>query len=330
MDRCDPRASVRSALGVALVCAVTIAVYARSLSGGLVYEDQRGDNAPVTLAQAGAWPGPRWVTTQSYALTSALYGATARPARVVSLGWHLLNGILLWVVARRVVTEAAAVFAAGVFLLHPMQTEAVAGIAYRGELVAATWALLALWCVSRGWRVAAGLIALGAVTGKEAAITAVGLVPLWAWATGQRWSRRAVAVTALALVLALGGMAVLLWHRSMLGIVSVDGLPKQVTALTRLLTLVVWPSGLTIDHHWAALTPTAVILAVWAWTLAAMVAPLLRWPLWSVALLGTVIALGPRLLLDLGEGLHERHLYTPMLLIAMAIGAGLFPKDVHA
>jgi hypothetical protein len=112
---------------VGLCGLLTLAVYASSLSGWYVYED-------VPQGDFSAWPGlwasllglfstpVGFVQIQSVQLTGVLSGFDPWWARVVSLGWHLGNGLLLWRVARRVLAPWGAVLAAAVFWLHPLQT----------------------------------------------------------------------------------------------------------------------------------------------------------------------------------------------------------------
>jgi hypothetical protein len=76
------------AVVVGSVCLVTVAAYASSLSGGFVYED--------AVLTDRAWL-PRWLVRVSHGLA----GESAFVQRSVNLGWHLLNGLLLWLLARR-------------------------------------------------------------------------------------------------------------------------------------------------------------------------------------------------------------------------------------
>lgn len=286
--------------------------YAHSLSGGYVYEDVRPDAEAVYAETWHGWRGlvaPRSLSRLSFTVTTAVAGASPSVARTVSLAWHLLNGWLLWLVAGR--TRLAAVVA-GLFLLLPMQTEAVAGIAYRSELVAATWLLCACLAVNRGWALVALGCAVSAFTGKEAGLIALALVPLWAaWTRDRRWGWAVLVGLALVLVAPVCRSVPLLPQ-------SLGSVSRSIAALGHLLALVVWPAGLTIDHDWAALTARQLDAAPLTLGLLAAIA-LLAWgsrPSWAFA--WVLVALAPRLLWDVGEGLHERHLYTPLIGLALA------------
>lgn len=298
--------------------------YTPSLAGGFVYEDLRWGTTPSVLSPTDTAIGPRWLTTQTYAWTTVFWDAGPRAARTVSLSWHLLNGVLLWLAARAVVTGAAATFAAGLFLLHPLQTEAVASIGYRAELVAASLLLLALVCASRGWLVLAWLAAAGAVLGKETGVLALALVPLWLTMTrSSAWTPTArvywLAAIYVPLLLLLDRLSRLVPH-----------LPAEVSASIAagwaLLARVAVPAQLSIEHDWAQMSPVAAFATV---VLTAGVVET-AWRRRSWLGLGVVawiaVAWLPRLFWHLGEGFHERYLYVPLIAVCLALGAALFPK----
>lgn len=308
---------------------MTALAYASSLSGGWVFEDQRSDAADVyqETMPVKLWR-PRSVTQLSHALTTRFLGDSPLAARSVSLAWHLLNGVLLWLVARRAVAEAAAVMAAGLWLLLPIQTEAVAGVAYRSELIAATWLLLALWCVR--WPAVAFVFAAAAVTGKETGAMALALVPWWAWRF-HRWTETQAVYWGIgAWIVMLAGISQTnpgFWTQ------APSNPAVELAAVTSLLARMAWPAGLTIDHDWAAITAWMAGAAVVLWLGALATAWRRAWPFWGFALVWTLIALAPRLVLEMGEGVHERHIYTPAIAWCLVIGAALFPKgpyDVRA
>lgn len=298
--------------------------YAPSLAGGFVYEDIRHDTTPTVLSPTDTAIGPRWLTTQTYAWTTVFWDAGPQAARTVSLAWHLLNGLLLWFAARSVVTGAAATFAAGLFLLHPLQTEAVASIGYRSELVAASALLLALVCASRGWLVLAWLAAAGAVLGKETGVMALALVPLWLTVTRSgAWTPTArvywLAASYVPLLLLVERGAGYVWQRP-------DDLSVSIASGWALLARVAVPARLSIEHDWAQMSPVVACAA------AVLTAGVLEtaWRRRSWLVLGVVawiaVAWLPRLLWNLGEGFHERYLYVPLIAVCLALGAALFPK----
>lgn len=314
---------------------MTLAVYARSLSGGYVYEDLlfpdqvfRPWTGVAGLATA-VWEFPARSSDHVItALTHRWIGEGAPIARAVGLAWHLLNGLLLYAVARTRLSTAAAVIAVGVFWLHPLQAESVAYVAARPELAAVTWLLLALLASSHRWRGAAWICAALAVTGKELGVMTWALVPLWAWWTGQAWSRRARiawgAGAALFAVLFVASLGRFTWT------LQAPVVWAQIAELGRLLLLLpealVHPQALTLDHDWTWIHWPAAFLTVWTLMVALLVAGCLRWPLWGLAVLWTIIAVLPRLLLPMPDGLHERHLASSLIAWSLTIGAWIAPR----
>lgn len=304
------------------MCALTAVAYGASLSGWWVYEDAIVPDRTELVRGLVRWSrdAVTWVA-----------GDSPTPQRVLNLTWHLLNGMLLYLVARAAVGAWAAVFAAAVFLLHPLQTETVAYVASRPELIMATWLLLAMAASARGWMAVAGLCAALALTGKEVAVMAWILVPLWAWQTDQQWSRRHLAAWSLAGAVMIALFGVALHGAHWLTLPSLAYVAGQLAHAGRLVLLLgealISPPALTIDHDWTWVTRTAAFTALGLWALAVTWCG--GWVRW--ALVWTLVALLPRLVLPMPDGIHERHLYIPMIGLSLAIGAALFPRgsDAH-
>ena len=296
---------------------LTAALYAPVFGYGFIYEDRNdvarslaAPNWSQALTDAMERPA-RSLTGLSFAVNQTLFGAmNPLGFHLGSLVLHLVNGLLVYALALPVMGAWAAVFALGVFLLHPMQVEAVAYVSARADLVSTTGVLLALLAASRGWRVAAVLACALAVAGKESAVVAWALVPLWAaWTRAPFPLKRWCAVGGV-----LGGIAYAAILRditefSIQPSMALAG--EQLAVIFRLLALVAVPWGFTIDHDWASIawfSPGALVgalgLTFWAvtegWAHRHWLA--LAW-LW------TLIALSPRLVVPLYEGLHEHHVY---------------------
>lgn len=332
MDRVFPTLCLMGILG-----GLTLATYAGSLSGGYVYEDIQIAPSPIppapprrlleTLVATRAIYPPRLLTELSYTATEGIVSPEPWAARSVSLAWHMVNGLLVWLLARRVVTAAAAFVAVGLFLLLPSQVEAVAAVAYRSELVMTTWILLACLCASRGWLIAAFVAAGLAVTGKEAGVVALLLVPLWARWQGVVWTRPALAVWVVGSTLA--AVFVAGWFASRgYPLVRAD-LGEAIARVGYLVALiplsVVRPDVLTIDHDWRGLTATVggfVALGGIAW---------ITWSggWWRRAAIWLGVGLSLRVVLNMSE-LHEHHLYAAVIVPCLAIGASVFPAGAHA
>ncbi len=137
----------------------------------------------------------------SFWLTSNLIpGAAAPQHHVVNVWLHFFNGVLMFAALRKLLGRTAAddvniwlaAFGAGVFLLHPVQTESVAYISGRSESLCLLWFLGAFNVfLSRreagiGWGASAATIALfgAAVASKEHAAVLPVLLVLTDWLSG--------------------------------------------------------------------------------------------------------------------------------------------------
>jgi len=302
------RAALRSGpLPVLLL--ITAWVYAPSLDGAFVYEDL---NDPARFIQPHSWEQTwqfpiRSFTGLTYGLSYALGGGDPWAYRAVSLAWHLLNGCLLWLLIRH---ARWAWVGLGLFLLHPIQSQAVAYISARADLVMTTCVLLGVWCGGRGWLRSAWLCAVLAVLAKESGVVAFALIPMAAWGQGQRWTWRAH------LMWWAPGLLVGAWLLDWL--LVGHGLPlsapytvAQLAAVWQFIGLTVAPFWLTVDNDpswFAARAPWA--LGAWCLLGAVWV---LR-PAWRVGWMAAwvLVALAPRLVVVLTEGMHEHHWYLPL------------------
>ena len=183
------------AAGTALLAVIW--AYSPALHGPFLFDDTA---LPFTLNSASAplvaWVrGVRPVLMASYWLNTALSGDDTFSYHVVNLVIHLIASALVFLIVRRLLEwsqarEArrtlVAGFAAGVFLLHPIQTEAVAYIAGRSEALSVTL-LLAAYAVflyrrrtAISWVIALVVVLLYglAVFSKEHTVVLVALLVL--------------------------------------------------------------------------------------------------------------------------------------------------------
>lgn len=289
---------------------------------------------------ASEWPAFRLAPRVLSNLTMRAQGWAHASASGYHLGnvvIHLVNGALLFALLLPI-DVVAALLATAVFLLHPLNSEAVSYISARTDLLFATGVLLMLLASERdGWPAMVGATLGGglAVLAKESAVIVIGLLPLWLLVRG-RWSWRWTLPLG---VWCVGGAAVVyrLVHVSTAGTAqpwnavgrytsdAAHGVlgyaAVQAFALGRYLLLIVWPFGFSIDHDFdvvstelvsAALVGLVAVIA-WAWTTRCTH----RWFAFAVA--WVVVALGTRWLLPMPEYLHEQHLYVPLLGVWIAL-----------
>lgn len=267
----------------------------------------------------------RTMTHLSRALDMAVFGIQPWGFHLSNVIWHAINALLVFSIAWLVLEPWGAIAAGIIFAWHPIQVEAVAYVSARADLVSTCGVLLALLSASRGSLTGALLGVVFASLAKESAVVAWGLVLLWAaWTPQARFLRWWTVITGIGLVLGAGlVLQEIYWARLVTLNLTLAG--TQLAVIGRLLLLLPVPYGFTLDHDWASLTwlaPFALVaaLGLTAWALT------LGWAARSwlaLAWLWTLVALCPRLILPLPEGLHERHMYPVLIGWALCAGAWL-------
>jgi Flp pilus assembly protein TadD len=134
----------------------------------------------------------RPVTVMSFALERPLWRLNPLGYHVVNVALHALVSWLVFQIAIRVgLSIGGAFFAAALFAVHPIHTEAVTSVVGRAELLATVFFMLALvvagsgWFVER-WHAAVGGIAILYFLGlcaKESAVTLPAVLFGWAAST---------------------------------------------------------------------------------------------------------------------------------------------------
>lgn len=307
MDR--PR-TVITLLLVAVLA--TVWAYRDALAVGLVYEDARwiaGIQGPMGWAVPG-----RALTT----LTARWTLPVLPYAHAFNVGVHLVNGVLVFLLARVMLRPSVAVAVAAVFLWCPLNVEAVAYLYGRADLLVTTGLLLtAIGVRSERWLVA--LLGIGvALTTKETGLVALPLAAMcWrGWRTDSRWLVLAVHVGALAFLFPL----VVMWSRIQT-MPWWEFAPLQAGALLQILTNTVWPHTLSIDHDALVVAPWVRYLALVG--LAAWTGLVWRWrssPLWLLAA-WPLLMVAPRFVVYHVETINERQLYPAMVGISFVLVA---------
>lgn len=256
----------------------------------------------------------------SFILDHAWFGLRPAGWHLDSLLWHLAAVGLVYALARPHVAQGPALLAAGIFGLHPAQSEAVVWISARNDLMCAAGIYACLAALDRGLLVVGALGALLAVGSKEIAYLLPLLWVAWRLAWGGRPGVREGAAIVLPL-LAMGALRLLaqvgtpaLAPARSLGVLDV--LWRTVVISTSWLT-VPWPLTSRVSVH---LTPTSLQMAG-----ALVFAAGLAW-LWTVSprsrglLVAALICWAPSLLATWSTGnLGERFLYAPLGFLAIAL-----------
>jgi len=321
---------IATLIGLCLVT-LTVWVYAPGQHNSYVYEDS------VVRESSGSAYRP--VAAWTYALDRRL-GDTPAIAHAQSLAWHLLNGLLVWLLASRLLRPAGALLVVAAFLLHPLMTEAVAYAAARADLLATTGMLAAClvavvqpWWMSYG--IGAGLLwALGA---KESAVAGPLLVGLCCYGRTSRGLRGAGAYTGLLVVLTVVAVVfrVLLWQFDTEGHAPGSWLSyaaHQGTALVTYTAMLIAPVGQSIDHDFDTVSTARLVLSSVGLLTTAILA---GWRFsrhhdtWALGMLWLVVAVAPRFLLRLPEWLNEHQFYLPAVGGLLCLGS-LFDTTLAA
>lgn len=344
----------RYLLYLAVFTAVSFAVFGPSLAGPFLFDDTYQFFAAPQLP-----PGPplnyvfgaRPVVQLSYYLNHVATGANPAAFRAVDIFLHAVNASLVFlavILLQRTTgasSKLAPFAAAGLFLLHPLQTEGVCYISARSDVLCATFFLAALtlflyWRPQRvGWLRAAALTALFllAIGSKEIAIA----LPL-IFLTYELLFRKRVATVResgawrLYGVLGLGALAgVALVLRYVVATGSGVTLRPDLAyfftqwrALFTYVQLLIWPSPLNVDRDFpVSQTPfehgAIYCLAALLGILALLIWKRDRSGLLLFGLAFALLVLAPTSsILPIQDPIAERRMYLPMAGVAiMAIPA---------
>lgn len=302
-------------LTVGLVLLVlTLSAYRSVWSAGWVYEDR----ATLTAAtESASWA--RAVSNWTWRMTP-----TPRAAHLVNLACHLVIAVLLGLLVRRLgLTTLGMWVVVLAWLLHPLTTETVAYVKARSEQLVLIGALLAMIAAAGRWWRPWGLVGMVggsvlAVGAEPSGVVVVLLVPLVIWYGRHRYWREVPlwapwwfpAIIAAELI--LGGI---LWYGGLRAVVNADteaGL-AVVTAVTwwqwglaqsgavwYWCLAVVWPAFVTPDLDVDRLSGLTRGMGVGLMLAGAVIAVRCHRtrPLVTLALLWTLCAIGPRLLVQ--------------------------------
>ena len=349
-DPVDVRQRRREA---ALLLGATFLAYANSFDGVFQFDDFLAVVDGPSVQSFSAWwqsmPGLRPLLKLTYAANHES-GLGLAGFHAMNLAVHAACVLLTWKLLRHWLPEAgldraragaAALLAALVFALHPVQTEAVTYLSGRSVSLTALFSLgfLVLGLRSRDgrdlWMAGALACLLAALATRETAWGAVPALALLAAARGERGRqllRRLALPAALLAVAALAILALPPYRRlalNTLGRLDPAALfATQVQAVAYLLTKPLLLLEVNIDPHLVrraapdagtglmlAALAVPVALAAWRWPRRPWLASALIWPYVMLAPGYTVFARA--------DVANDRHLYLALLGPALLAGAAL-------
>ncbi len=338
----------------AALCLVCVAAYLPAVSGPLLFDDvdlgffiQSSPDWSVLLRRMA-----RLVPTASFIAENAIFGLNPGSFHLTNIAIHLLNGLLVWRILLELLERRgpafpgdrmAALAGAGLYLLHPLQTEAVAYISSRSELLCAFFAYAGFLVFLRtrpgevmGWGralAATALIGLSALS-KEPGVAMAGAFVAFDALSGDRPSLRPLLqrwrlyVPLLAAAGAIGAKLLLTLSREgTAGLTGrhrpLDYLLTQFEVFWNYVRLLLLPWGQNLDHAYPVTkAPGSVI--TWLAMLGLCILTVLMWRMrarYPLALAGfafLLILLAPTSsIVPIDDAMAERRLYLGFPGIAM-------------
>ncbi len=336
---------------VALLLAAAFLAYLPALNGPFLFDDL---SLEALLQSPPPWEVlaariARSVSNLSLLAEAGLAGLNPKSFHFTNIALHLLNGLLVWRILETLLARRgplsqsgrlSAAAGAGIFLLHPLQTEAVAYISSRSEVLSAFFAYSAFLLFLRSAETTLPrslaitvLLALGALS-KEPAVALAGVFLLFDLLLQDPPSLRPLLrrwklyVPLLAAASAAGIKLYLILSRE--GTAGATGKNKpldylltQFEVIWQYFRLLLWPAGQNLDHAWpVAKAPGDAGVWLGAAALACLLAVLWRfrkrYPVALFGMLFLLVLLAPTSsIVPIDDAMAERRLYLGSPGVAM-------------
>ncbi|MBI3192771.1 MAG: phospholipid carrier-dependent glycosyltransferase, partial [Pedosphaera parvula] len=154
----ETRVTLRTVIVCAAIVAGTFALFSRSVGYGFINYDDPLFVVNNPRVQGGlSWAGVRWafvvdrdfwhpLTWISLMADRELFGDNASGYRLVNIGWHALNALLVLAIVRRMTGMFwIAAVSAVLFAWHPQRVESVVWITERKDVLSGFFALATVW-----------------------------------------------------------------------------------------------------------------------------------------------------------------------------------------
>lgn len=373
----DPERLSRLKIPLAAVslCALVALAYSNTFHSGFIVDSQvllqdprvRGfsfDNLALILRHSYWWPNfesglYRPVTTLSYFLNYTILGNGENPTGYhwLNLLLHFANVLLLWAIARRLMSFWPATFTSAVWAVHPVLTESITNIAGRADLLAALavlggfWMLLKSTCASTRarifWLTGLTLVTTIGLFSKENAVAILGVIAFYGLINWR--DREKLHASLLGCAAIIPSVLLMRWQRASVfarsdppinrfvenPLLGANFLVARLTALkvlAKYVWLLVWPAKLSWDYSYNQIPLVRGAVADWAAAitlvlLLAVAAVLLFKDRVAFFFFGfAFIAIVPvsNLIIKIGAIMAERFLYLPSAGFAGCIVIGAF------
>jgi tetratricopeptide (TPR) repeat protein len=340
--------------GRLLLLAAALAAFGASLGSGFHFDDYAIFSDPILRSSWGwlqiwGWRQTRPLTYLTFWLNYQIGGQDPLGYHAVNLLLHLGAVMLAYECLRRLLPERAALAAAALFAVHPLQAEAVNYVWGRSIVLAALlcFASLLWWITGRQWAAVACFAA--ALLAKEecAAFPLVLLVLAWNRPAGLSGRDGLARPGGLSHILAMLGLAVAAGARAAYAAAVIPGsraglhagispwkyLLAQGPAVLRYFRLLIVPRGFTVDPDihvpavwvgglaWAAIVGLGVVL--WRYGRpgagasggTGRASPCATW-----LLAGLILLIPSSSVFPAADLAADRRMYLPMLGFAAAAG----------
>jgi hypothetical protein len=330
-----------------LLLAGALAAFGASLGSGFHFDDYAIFSDPILRSSSGLahlfdLRQTRPLTYLSFWLNYQLGGTRPIGYHAVNLLLHLCAVLLAYECLRRLLPERAALMAAALFAIHPIQAEAVNYVWARSILLATVGCLASLgaWLAGRQWTAVAWFAA--ALLAKEECAA----FPLMLWVLENKahgptrgeptgGGRPSLSLSAMLLLSVAAGSRVI--YATLVtpgapagfqaGISPWRYLAAQSVVTLRYLRLLIVPYGFTVDPDlnvplWLGLAAWAAILGVlfFVWR-GVKVKTITGMNAWIMA--GLILLIPSSSIFPAADLSADRRMYLPMLAFAAALGLGL-------
>ena len=272
----------------------------------------------------------RQLTFFSFYLSYMAGGENPLGFHIVNVVVHLANAILLYYLLSQFLKHWVAVTAGAIFLVHPIQTEAVLYVYQRSVLLACLFSLLSLIAFHKKKYWLAAICFVCAFESKESAI-AVPIALALLFRHKSRWPLFAGSVAA-----GVGALALLLYSKNpTVGIAAARDtgafayLIAQCRVIYTYLRLLVWPYPQSLEYTfppspgvWVLLAEIAGIAAIaaaglWMWRQD-------RWKVFGLSIISFFVLLAPTSsIVPSADAAFEHRLYLPMLAFSVFAASAL-------
>ena len=312
-----------------LLLIAALIAFGASLASTFHFDDYAIFADPVLTANSGWWEVWRPLQTRpltyfTFWLNFQIGGQNPIGYHALNLALHLAAVLLLYDVLRRIIDPRAALLAAAIFAVHPLQAEAVNYVWARGTLLMTVLCLFSLrYWIARRYAIAVLSFALALLAKEECAAFPIFLALLDL--AGRRLSRRAIyaIIGMLACALAAGfHVFYAIRHTpgagagSQAAVSSAQYWIASGPVIWRYLRLFALPWGFTVDPQ-ISLAPLWLGILAWA-AIAAVACLALRTPasFWIAA--GFLLLLPSSSLFRAADLAADRRMYLPMVAFAAA------------